>query len=256
MDNSAGSSLFWDSAELWAHAYFSPNLGAFQRILLAAWPHRSAIPPDPISRSKYDRLRFLARSDSHNVLIFLHLWSSDKKATQLCPCGFYGDTQQHCRCSPAQIQRYRAKISGPLLDRIDLHVGVARLPINQLVEKNPNDHDKTESNSQQIKKLVLKAHQIQQQRQQKLNAHLESTELTQANIIDPEALNWLSKAMEKVGISARAFHRLLKVARTIADLELAEKIIAQQREVEDQPAMIKHVKEALAFRPVKADHPA
>ena len=196
-----------------------------------------------------------------------------------CPCGFYGDTQQQCRCSAAQVLRYRSKISGPLLDRIDLHVGVARIPIDQLVAKNQSSRDNStstnnvtngktdqlttqETNKQTprketsaaIKTLVLRAHQIQQRRQQKLNAHLDSTELTKASIIDPHALDWLSKAMEKVGISARAFHRLLKVARTIADLELANTISAGKDELISTPATIKHVKEALAFRPVKADH--
>lgn len=183
-----------------------------------------------------------------------------------CPCGFYGDTQQQCRCSAAQVLRYRSKISGPLLDRIDLHVGVARIPIDQLVAKNQTadkdssstsngtNQDQNQETSASIKALVLKAHQIQQRRQQKLNAHLNSTELTKASVIDPHALDWLSKAMEKVGISARAFHRLLKVARTIADLELAETISAGKDELTSTPATIKHVKEALAFRPVKADH--
>ncbi len=172
-----------------------------------------------------------------------------------CPCGFYGDTQQHCRCSPSQIQRYRAKISGPLLDRIDLHVGVSRLPVDQLIQNQTETKTaESEDSSKHIKIAVLRAHQLQHKRQHKLNAHLDSTELTQPHIIEPQALDWLSKAMEKVGISARAFHRLLKVARTIADLEHAQRFKDKTLDAKFTAATTKHVKEALAFKPVKADH--
>jgi len=180
-----------------------------------------------------------------------------------CPCGYYGDTQQQCRCNPSQVQRYRAKISGPLLDRIDLHVGVSRIPLEQLVtQSHPHKttkHKQSQPNadSPTLKKQVLTTHQLQQQRQQKLNAHLNSTELTQAHMVEPQALDWLSKSLEKTGVSARAFHRLLKVARTIADLELAHIELAKEKpKIEpllSSPATTKHIKEALAFKPIKSE---
>lgn len=150
-----------------------------------------------------------------------------------CPCGFYGDTRQSCSCSAAQIQRYRAKLSGPLLDRIDLHVSVNRLPANMLTQQQAGE------SSEIIAQRVLKAQQLQKRNRGKINAHIESRELIEKGWVDLTALDWLSTAIEKLGLSARAFHRLIKIGRTIADLESDDS---------DHKVAIKHLKEALAYR--------
>lgn len=156
-----------------------------------------------------------------------------------CPCGYHGDASQHCSCSTAQINRYKNKLSGPLLDRIDLHVNVNRLPVNLLLENKTRSEEKSEI----IRIRVQQAQNIQNQRQGQLNSHLSSAELIEQQWAEQDSLKWLSAAIEKLGHSARTFHRLMKIARTIADLEMAQS---------KSDALIKvtqrHVKEALAFR--------
>ena len=175
-----------------------------------------------------------------------------------CPCGYFGDKRQACRCSNMQIQRYRSKISGPLLDRIDLHVSVARMAASDLLS---SDSDKTISaskersdtnpytSSESIRKLVLSAQLLQHKRQKKLNAELSSSQLLTSDIITADALDWLGSAMEKLGVSARAFHRIIRVARTIGDLETA----AQNHK--NPPAVtVKQLKEAMAYRQMTNTH--
>lgn len=139
-----------------------------------------------------------------------------------CPCGYYGYEGKNCTCSQEQIRRYMGKISGPLLDRIDIHIEVSGVQYQKLSQK-----EKTET-SAEIRKRVNKARKIQQIRYQ--NYHIYSnSELTPRLIekyckIDQSAENLLQMAFDRLGLSARAYGRILKVARTIADLAGRENI--------------------------------
>lgn len=154
-----------------------------------------------------------------------------------CPCGYYGDTQQSCRCAITQIQRYRAKLSGPLLDRIDLHVCVNRLPTTMIASK-----QRESDCSHTIRQRVIEAQQLQIDRSGKLNALMTTRELIGSGLIDEPAVNWLGSAIDKLGLSTRTFERLLRIGRTIADLESLTSRKA------DSPVTTAHLKEALAFR--------
>lgn len=163
-----------------------------------------------------------------------------------CPCGFFGDLQQPCQCSNQQVKRYRAKISGPLLDRIDLHVSVNRLPATLL-----SDKKLTAEPSEVIAKRVLHAQRQQANARGKINAQLSPNELIHAPWINQETLSWLGKAIDKLDLSARAFHRILRIGRTIADLESYAKKNPQQ----SIPVGQHHLKEALAFRQLDKNLP-
>ena len=163
-----------------------------------------------------------------------------------CPCGFFGDLQQPCQCSNQQVKRYRAKISGPLLDRIDLHVSVNRLPATLL-----SDKKLTAEPSEVIAKRVLHAQRQQANARGKINAQLSPNELIHAPWINQETLSWLGNAIDKLDLSARAFHRILRIGRTIADLESYAKKNPQQ----SIPVGQHHLKEALAFRQLDKNLP-
>lgn len=149
-----------------------------------------------------------------------------------CPCGYYGDRTGKCRCSAKQIHQYHTKISGPLLDRIDLHIEVPALPKGTL---SGMDKQKPESSST-IRARVIASRDKQLQRQNKPNSELNNKEIEQnCHITDSDKI-FLENAITKLQLSARAYHRILKVARTIADLEQKENITA------------KHITEALTYR--------
>ncbi len=152
-----------------------------------------------------------------------------------CPCGYFGDPNHECTCSPPQIQRYLSKISGPLLDRIDIHVEVAALPYEQLT-KAP-----TGENSQAIRERVNRARDIQLRRFEGRpglysNAHLQSKDLRKFCIMEDGAEGLLTEAIRRLGFSARAYDRILKVARTIADLEGSDLLKSE------------HLSEAIQYR--------
>ena len=151
-----------------------------------------------------------------------------------CPCGFYGDPVKVCTCSSSQIVKYRSKISGPLLDRIDIHIEVPRVNCREVMEKD-NIED-----SFAIRERVEKARKTQRERYCE-NTIFSNAQMTKKQIkkycnINDNAKNLLYKAMEKLNLSARAYDRILKVARTIADLE-------QSVEIE-----ISHLSEAIQYR--------
>lgn len=148
-----------------------------------------------------------------------------------CPCGYLGDPSGRCRCTPDQIQRYRGKLSGPLLDRIDLHLTVAREATS--LGAPPT----TSENSATVAAVVARARQLQQARQGCANAFLDLAGLRLHCVLNIEDQQWLERACERLGLSLRAAHRVLKVARTLADLEEAATIGRQ------------HVAEALQYRP-------
>ncbi|WP_417226667.1 YifB family Mg chelatase-like AAA ATPase [Amphritea sp.] len=136
-----------------------------------------------------------------------------------CPCGYRGDQSGRCRCTPDQVQRYQARISGPLLDRIDLQSWVPGLTPEQLM--GPVESSET---SAQIRARVISARAIQQQRQGCINDQLNVTGLEQYCSLGAEQEQLLMQAMNQMGLSARATHRVLKVSRTIADLQGEESI--------------------------------
>ncbi len=139
-----------------------------------------------------------------------------------CPCGHANDPKKECRCSSNQIQKYMAKISGPLLDRIDIHLEVAPVEYRDLLAK------KQEESSSTIRQRVVKARQRQHDRfhgkNMFCNAQMTSRAIRHYCSISSESEQLLKKAMEQLGLSARAYHRILKVARTIADLASSESI--------------------------------
>lgn len=128
-----------------------------------------------------------------------------------CPCGHLGDPRQACHCTAAQIQRYQARLSGPLLDRIDLQVEVPALPPEQLTANQPGEDSAT------VRKRVLAARERQLARGA-LNAHLAGRELEAACGLSAADRAWLAAVLERLKLSARAYHRVLRVALTLADL--------------------------------------
>ena len=133
-----------------------------------------------------------------------------------CPCGFLGDRVRPCICSAAQIQRYRAKVSGPLLDRLDLHIEVPAVPFRELATE-----DRGEA-SEGIRSRVIAARNIQTQRYQESrthsNAQLRPGQLRKYCRLDGPGRALIEQAVTRLGLSARAYMRIIKVARTIADL--------------------------------------
>ena len=140
-----------------------------------------------------------------------------------CPCGFFNHPEKECTCPPGAVQKYLNKISGPLLDRIDLHVEVTPVAFNELSSAKNSD------NSTVIRERVIKAREMQAERYKNnpgiyCNAQMSSKMLKEICVIDNVGQNLLKAAMEKLNLSARAYDRILKVSRTIADLNGSEKI--------------------------------
>ncbi|MGQ1889621.1 YifB family Mg chelatase-like AAA ATPase [Thermophagus sp. OGC60D27] len=152
-----------------------------------------------------------------------------------CPCGYYNHPEKKCVCSPGVVQKYLSRISGPLLDRIDLHIEVVPVPFDQLADL----HRAEDSNT--IRRRVIRAREIQSERFKKIknvhcNAQMNTRLLSQYATPDESGQAILKNAMEKLDLSARAYDRILKVSRTIADLEGCENIEAH------------HVAEAVQYR--------
>jgi magnesium chelatase family protein len=137
-----------------------------------------------------------------------------------CPCGYLGDSAGRCRCSAEQVARYRARLSGPLLDRIDMHVEVLRLEVAQLTGPTP----RTTETTAQVRARVSAARECQLARAGKANADLNPSEIDRNCALDAVGRRLMEQALTRLALSARAYHRILKVARTIADLAGAERI--------------------------------
>jgi magnesium chelatase family protein len=156
-----------------------------------------------------------------------------------CPCGFYNHPSKQCVCAPGMVQKYLNRISGPLLDRIDIHLEVVPVPFNKLAEMKPGE------NSETIRKRVITAREIQHKRFVDAgihcNAQMGSKMFRKYCNPDEAGHALLKNAMEKLGLSARAYDRILKVARTIADLEASDSIQAY------------HLGEAIQYRSLDRD---
>jgi magnesium chelatase family protein len=151
-----------------------------------------------------------------------------------CPCGYLGDPKHACKCNPMQIERYMSRVSGPLLDRIDLHIEVPAVPFQEL------SASKEGTNSASMREQVMQARDVQKRRfgpeSHRLNGRMTSRQLRKFCPLDQEGRQLLQNAMDSLGLSARAHDRILRVARTIADLEGAPHI---------KPG---HLSEAIGYR--------
>ena len=136
-----------------------------------------------------------------------------------CPCGYLGDSSGRCRCTAEQVQRYRGRISGPLLDRIDMHVEVPKVPREGM--RKPAEETET---SQQVRARVERARALQLARNGKPNSALKNRQIEKVCSLSEDDSHLLEQAIERLGLSARVHHRILKVARTIADLADSEMI--------------------------------
>lgn len=137
-----------------------------------------------------------------------------------CPCGQWGNPQANCLCSSEKIHRYLGKLSAPLLDRIDMHISVQALSQEELVKPNTS----TEQQSPLIREQVIKVRTMQLERQGSLNAHLSAKTCEQVCALEAKEQDFLSQAMNQLKLSARGYHRLLKVARTIADTQNSTRV--------------------------------
>lgn len=152
-----------------------------------------------------------------------------------CPCGYYNHPERDCVCAPGVVQKYLSRISGPLLDRIDIHIEIVPVPFEKLSEL------KESESSEQVRLRVIKARQIQEERFRDVdgvycNAQMSSKQLRTYALPDTEGSARLKEAMQRLNLSARAYDRILKVSRTIADLDGSENVL------------VEHIAEAINYR--------
>jgi magnesium chelatase family protein len=147
-----------------------------------------------------------------------------------CPCGYLGHYNGKCRCTPDQVARYRGKISGPLLDRIDIQIEVPAAPQEDIMRQADGESSLT------IRRRVEKAYQKQLERQGKANSRLAVKEMDKYCVPDLPGENLLKQAINRLNLSGRAYHRILKLARTIADLGESDSITSN------------HIAEAVHYR--------
>jgi magnesium chelatase family protein len=157
-----------------------------------------------------------------------------------CPCGYHNHPERECVCGPGAVQRYLSRISGPLLDRIDIHIEVVPVSFDKMADKRPSEH------SAVIRERVMKARQTQDDRFKDkkdvhCNAQMTSKMIRKYVELDESSLAMLKNAMEKLDLSARAYDRILKVSRTIADLADSEQVMAE------------HIAEAIQYRNLDRD---
>ncbi|MBO7124595.1 MAG: YifB family Mg chelatase-like AAA ATPase, partial [Bacteroidales bacterium] len=157
-----------------------------------------------------------------------------------CPCGYYNHPEKQCVCGPGVVQKYLNRISGPLLDRIDIHIEVVPVPFEELSKKTQTE------TSAEIRDRVVKCREIQHRRFAELpifcNAQMDAKQLRQYCVLNDDCQALLKTAMEKLGLSARAYDRIIKVARTVADL-------AQSENIETV-----HLAEAIQYRSLDREH--
>jgi len=169
--------------------------------------------------------------DIVEIVVWLRPGGDGKRAMNPCPCGYLTDPRGRCRCPSTAVARYRAKISGPLLDRMDLHIDVPAVPFEALTHA-PNGEP-----SAHIRARVLRAQKWRHKRgQQHTNAQLNSKELKRHCEMTPEAVSLLRVAMKELTLSARSYTKILKISRTIADLAASHRILPE------------HIAEAIQYR--------
>ena len=150
-----------------------------------------------------------------------------------CPCGYFGDSHNQCRCSSGQIRRYQSKLSGPFLDRIDIHIEVPALAHQELYSAASQ-----QETSATVKQRIVRAQTRQRERRGHFNARLNNKEIEVDCCLSEDNQKLLQRSMDKMKLSARAYHRILKLARTIADLDNSDTIAIQ------------HLSEAIGYRKV------
>lgn len=149
-----------------------------------------------------------------------------------CPCGYQGDSKGRCRCTMEQVTRYQHKISGPLLDRIDMYLTIHALPPSLLIGSGVSSNEASAA----IRERVCQVREVQQQRQQKTNSALNNQEIALYCALEMADQQFLAQTIDLLGLSARAYHRILKLSRTIADIAGSEKIART------------HLQEAISYR--------
>ncbi len=172
------------------------------------------------------------------MIEFLHNILNSNKATQVWLYSYLGDASGRCHCTSEQIAKYRAKISGPLLDRIDMHLEVPRVSHEVLRKGSPEG----EESSAQIRNRVVAAREMAMHRQGKVNSELSAKEVKQLCPLSEQGHQILEQAMDQFGLSHRAYHRILKLARTIADLAHSEHI------------QLTHLSVAIGYRKLDRTH--
>jgi magnesium chelatase family protein len=148
-----------------------------------------------------------------------------------CPCGYHGDLQRACRCTPDQVRRYQDRVSGPLIDRIDIQISLARIPAGQLNQNTGNSET-----SSTIRNRVSRARTLQLQRSHKTNGELSGKDFANYCPLTGPLQELLEQAVDRLHLSPRAYFKILRVARTIADL-------AASQDIEQQ-----HLMEAISYR--------
>ncbi len=229
------------------HSASGPSLvggGSFPRPGEISLAHRGILFLDELTEFKRDVLEFLRQPlEDGQVTISRTRQSVSFPAkftlvasTNPCPCGYFGDSIQPCTCSPRQREQYWAKLSGPLMDRIDLQVAVNRLKPEEITQQVSGED--SEAVRQRVEAARDRAHQRFQKSPLHCNAEMQSRHLRQWCQLDDPTRTLLENAIRKLGLSARATDRILKVARTIADLAGEEQVQRQ------------HVAEAVQYRTI------
>ncbi len=230
------------------HSASGPSLvggGGFPRPGEISLSHRGVLFLDELTEFKRDVLEFLRQPLEDGFVTISRTRQSVTfpaqftlvASTNPCPCGYYGDTIQQCSCSPRQREQYWAKLSGPLMDRIDLQVAVNRLKPEEITQQPTGEHSAAVlERVQQARDRA--AHRFREERNLLCNAQMQSRHLSQWCKLDDASRSLLEAAINKLGLSARASDRILKVARTIADLAAEDDIKAH------------HVAEAIQYRTI------
>jgi magnesium chelatase family protein len=152
-----------------------------------------------------------------------------------CPCGYFGDLRHGCRCAPLEVERYRSRVSGPLLDRIDIHLEVPAVACRDLGTR-PEEESSSSIRARVERARLLQRERFQGQSGVYANAHMTARDIRRHCVLDAAVERLLREAVNKLGLSARAYHRILKIARTIADLEATAQL------------SVAHVSEAIQYR--------
>jgi len=230
------------------HSASGPSLvggGTFPRPGEISLSHRGILFLDELTEFKRDVLEFLRQPLEDGYVTISRTKQSVTfpaqftlvASTNPCPCGYYGDTIQQCTCSPRQREQYWAKLSGPLMDRIDLQVAVNRLKPEEITQQPMGET--SESVRQRVQQASDRAiTRFQEEANLRCNAHMQSRHLQKWCKLDDASRNLLEAAIRKLGLSARASDRILKVGRTIADLAGDDELKAN------------HVAEAIQYRTI------